>query len=482
MLSEARNGKKKPYVYACMPCYGHPHPAAARQFWAGALDPDGPYRDTPVIKDDKGSSLLGNAFDLHWATALNMQLGGYNITRFAMLHADVVPQEWWLDQLLHDLDETGADVVAGVVAITDLQGLTSTAIDDPADPWDVLRRLTVTEVMKLPEIFTAADCGYPNNLLLANTGCWVCDFTRPWCRARNPDGTLAVNFAIRNGIQVQPNGFVKTVVASEDWEFSRKVGRLGGKVVCTKRLKLVHMGELPFPNDDVWGRQETDNAFAHKFDGKSIKEDVPAVNGWLKEEEGRLLARLAEGKEVLEIGSWCGRSTVWMARTAKRVYCIDPFDSRTTLRLPRDTLNEFLASLSRYGVRDKVGYFVGESQDALPEAPRQFDFAFIDGAHDRVHIEQDVRLCLRVLRPRGLIAFHDYSSPLPGDADVRRVVDGLLHSTPYLFERVEEMGSILVLRLAGEAISQEKKNGETVARGTTANASILEAGVCSGDF
>ncbi len=480
MLSEARNDKKRQHVYACMPCYSHPHPAAARHFWAGAMNPDGPYKDMPCIKDDNGSSLLGNSFDVHWTTALNMQLAGWNITRFAMLHADVVPDDWWLDQLLHDLDETGADVVASVIAIKDLQGLTSTAIDDPNDRWDVLRRLTMSEIVKLPETFTAADCGYPDNFLLINTGCWICDFTKPWCRAQNDDGTLAVNFEIRNCIQVQKNGLCVTKAAPEDWEFSRRVGRLGGKVVCTRRLATRHMGEFPYPNSDAWGKRETDDSFAHKFGGHPIKEDVPAVDGWLTELEGRLLARLAEGKEVLEIGSWCGRSTIWLARTAKRVYAVDPFDSRSTLDFVRNTLDEFLANLRKYQVQDKVEYFVGESRDALPGAPRQFDLVFIDGAHDRVHVEQDVLLCLRTLRPGALVAFHDYSSPIHGD--VKIVVDNLLSSS--LFERVEEAGTIMVLRFV-EAF-QEKKNGETVAGRGAAGASVSKVcrrlGVPAGDF
>ena len=42
--------------------------------------------------------------------------------------------------------------------------------------WDVLRRITLTEASRLPTVFSAADCGYPNQALLANTGCWVCRF------------------------------------------------------------------------------------------------------------------------------------------------------------------------------------------------------------------------------------------------------------------------------------------------------------------
>ncbi len=42
--------------------------------------------------------------------------------------------------------------------------------------------------------------------------------------------------------------------------------------------------------------------------------ELPDVRGWLNDDEGRLLAKYAEGKRVLEVGSYCGRSTIWMAR------------------------------------------------------------------------------------------------------------------------------------------------------------------------
>ena len=74
----------------------------------------------------------------------------------------------------------GADVVSTVLPIKDRRGVTSTAIDDPEDEWTPLRRLTMREVHRLPETFSAqADCGYPNNALLVNTGCFVLDLRKP---------------------------------------------------------------------------------------------------------------------------------------------------------------------------------------------------------------------------------------------------------------------------------------------------------------
>jgi predicted O-methyltransferase YrrM len=420
-------------VYCAFPCYGKPHPHAARQFWARSVDPSGPYKDVPRVQDDAGSSLLGNSFDSHWATALNFQASGQPVTHFAMLHSDIVPQDWWLDQLLHDLQEAKADVCAAVVPIKDARGLTSTAIDNPNDGWDVLRRLTLQEVARLPEVFTAADCGYPDNLLLANTGCWVCDFTRPW--------RFRVNFEIRNRIVYKtkegevldpsrfyrtypPDGKWQTQVRPEDWEFSRKVGRLGGKVICTRRVKLTHPGELPWPNAGDWGKEATDSVFARNF-ATPVASDVPLIDGWLSEAEGRALAEAAVGKDVLEVGSYKGLSTVWLARTARQVTAVDTFDGRATPK-PGSTFDEFQNNLYRCGVYYKVAVHIGHSQFVLPVlSDASFDLVFIDGDHDYGSVCEDVRLSLRLLRPGGVLALHDYGRPEhPG---VSERVNEMLH-------------------------------------------------------
>lgn len=125
------------------------------------------------------------------------------------------------------------------------------------------------------------------------------------------------------------------------------------------------------------------------------------VDGWLTGEEGEALARLATGKRVLEIGSYCGRSTICLAQTAESVVSIDPHDGRGTPS-PRPTREEFEANLERYGVADRV-----LSVDN-PPAPALYDLIFIDGAHDAEAVREDVATARRLLAPGGLVAFHDY--------------------------------------------------------------------------
>jgi hypothetical protein len=454
-------------VFCCQPAYNFVDPRSAKQFWARATDPTGPYKDMPrIYPEPHGSSLLANQFNSYWCECLNAQRSGVDVRYFAMLHADIIPADWWLDQLLHDLDESGADLMAAVPPLKDSRGLSSTAVDDPDDPWCVYRRLTMTEVHALPEVFGAADFGYHDRLLLANTGCWVCRFDQPWRFKVHFEINDRIMFRTEDGWWTDPaeagnfpnlEGTFQAQNMSEDWNFSRQLGRLGGKVMCTRRVALKHMGEIPYPNSEPWGEFKQDENTASKWRNNgatiaqrrpcTLSEQYPDVEGWLTDGEGRALARLASGKICLEIGSYCGRSTLWLASTAASVWAFDTFDGRGIEGAEkRNTLAIFQHNLNQYGVRPKVKVCQGESGALLPlfrERGDRFDLCFIDGAHDEASVSSDVELCLGVLRKGGVLVFHDYGSPV--DPDVTTVVDRLVSDGATL---VEVIGSLAVIRPA----------------------------------
>lgn len=142
------------------------------------------------------------------------------------------------------------------------------------------------------------------------------------------------------------------------------------------------------------------------------------VEGWLTESEAKKLAVMAQDKEVVEIGSYYGRSTAAIAQTAKRVVSIDWHrgDYQTG---PTNTLAGFKETLSRYGIADKVDIRVGKTEDVAPTLPdRCCDLLLIDGAHDERHVRIDATTALRLIRPGGMIAVHDRNFP-----EVQRVTD-----------------------------------------------------------
>jgi len=143
------------------------------------------------------------------------------------------------------------------------------------------------------------------------------------------------------------------------------------------------------------------------------------ISGWLHPDEGKKLAELATGKRVLEIGSYCGLSTVCLARAATHVTAVDYFDGRGTPE-PQDTRELFEQAIDRHGVAGKVRcVYPG---DPLPL--NEYDIVFIDGAHDAASVRSDIAKARNCLASDGLIAFHDYSRL--HDLGVAEAVDELI--------------------------------------------------------
>lgn len=137
------------------------------------------------------------------------------------------------------------------------------------------------------------------------------------------------------------------------------------------------------------------------------------IDGWLSLEEGRALQMLAVNGDVLELGSYKGRSTIAMAQFARHIVSVDSHqgDSGTG---PADTVAEFRKNLTDYGVSDKVDVMVGNIPDVIPMVNRKFDLVFVDDDHDEAR--RSTELALRCLKPGGTIAWHDWNYPYVQDA------------------------------------------------------------------
>jgi hypothetical protein len=202
------------------------------------------------IKPGYGSLLAMN-FNGLWCRALNSR-DEEPWTDFAMSHADIAAPAGWLETLLDERRRCGADVLSCCVAIKDDRRLTSTGVVQPDGN---VRRLTVKEIYRLPETFSAADLpsiGIEGELVV-NTGLWVCDFTRPWVER--------VCFNVGDNIQRQPNGKFCPVICPEDWKFSDWCNKNGLKVFATRKVKPVHFGEGAFnvePSEHGWDIDQGD--------------------------------------------------------------------------------------------------------------------------------------------------------------------------------------------------------------------------------
>jgi predicted O-methyltransferase YrrM len=139
------------------------------------------------------------------------------------------------------------------------------------------------------------------------------------------------------------------------------------------------------------------------------------IEGWLTGAEGELLFRLAAacppGLPVVEIGSWKGKSTVWLASGVRRsagtlVFAIDPHEQ--SLEDPdATTLEDLKRNLEQSGVGHVVVPIVAASHNAAPAFDQTPGVVFVDGSH----MEDAVRIDLDDWFPKlvdgGVLALHD---------------------------------------------------------------------------
>jgi hypothetical protein len=275
---EQRLLKTAPRIFVAMPAYGSTIIDAS---WQGVYLHPSEYLDLVTTRAKRRSSLLCNNFNHLWATAIQ-QVTKREVTHFAMLHSDVGPDIYWVDTLYEELVKHDADVVSAVIPIKDTRGLTSTAILGE-NGWG-RRRLTMTEVMALPETFGIEDTvkaglNPDRRPLLVNTGCWICDLRKPMFHELDEEGWYKIHFTIRDGIR-RTGDEIQIHLEPEDWYFSRLISEVNPdvRVFATRRVRLNHRGEQDFPNDIEFGNWKVD-------------EDVVMEDGTMK----------ATGEEVAEV-------------------------------------------------------------------------------------------------------------------------------------------------------------------------------------
>lgn len=212
-----------------------------------------------VIAMCNGCSLLTLNCNGLWCNALSYMDQG--LEWFAMLHSDIQPEANWIDVLIAEAEKYGADIMSAVVPIKSEGGLTSTAIDDPDDPWTQYTRITLKQLWheKFPETFdakmaSAALAGLPDELavkdapasrLLANTGCFVARLNRPW--------NTKTFFQNHDTVMKCADGQYHAFAQPEDWVFSRNAAINGAKVMATRKLALTHRGISGYPSNGRWG-------------------------------------------------------------------------------------------------------------------------------------------------------------------------------------------------------------------------------------
>jgi predicted O-methyltransferase YrrM len=113
------------------------------------------------------------------------------------------------------------------------------------------------------------------------------------------------------------------------------------------------------------------------------------------------------GIQALEIGSFEGRSAVWLLENmlthpTSRLVCVDLFvDGYSQI---------FDQNISASGAAARVEKLAGPSGVVLRRLPPEpaFDFIYVDGSHQAFDTLEDAVLSWRLLRPGGVMTFDDY--------------------------------------------------------------------------
>lgn len=174
------------------------------------------------------------------------------------------------------------------------------------------------------------------------------------------------------------------------------------------------------------------------------------VEGWLSERQGRALLAAALATTgrgaIVEVGSWKGRSTIWLAFGARergrRVLAVDPHSGSREDPSAR-TLDAFLGNLASAGVADAVAPLVMTSARAVHTITEPVELLFVDGDHGEAGARLDADLWLPKLLPGGTVLFHDVATS--GYSGPRRVFQQrICWSREY--HRFEKVGSMMAAR------------------------------------
>ena len=190
----------------------------------------------------------------------------------------------------------------------------------------------------------------------------------------------------------------------------------------------------------LFGRVKSERIGVKKIDA-TLKSVALATKGFMPEAEGDALYAAAclacdelPGLPMVEVGTYCGRSTVWLGAAAKRgktvLFTVDHhsgseenqkgwewFDESLvdaqTQRL--NTLPTFIRTIKEAQLGDVVVPVVAESQLASRQLDFEVAFCFIDGGHGKVPTQIDYMGWVPKVAKSGYLAIHDvFANPRDG--------------------------------------------------------------------
>lgn len=205
----------------------------------------------------------------------------------------------------------------------------------------------------------------------------------------------------------------------------------------------------------------------------SLRELAEAAKGFMPPDEGLALyeagvaaAAALPGAPLVEIGTWCGKSAIYLGAAARDretvLFTVDHHrgseenqtgwehhdeslvDPETGLL---DTLPTFRRTIHEAGLDDVVIAVVGDSPTVAAYFSTAAALVFIDGGHGEVPAHADYDAWGRRLAPGGLLAIHDvFPDPADGGRPPYEIYERALGDG---FRELSATGSLRVLERPG---------------------------------
>ena len=197
-----------------------------------------------------------------------------------------------------------------------------------------------------------------------------------------------------------------------------------------------------------------------------------AAAGFMPDDEGLALHRAgrvgAAVGPLLEIGSWCGKSAVYLGAAAQEaatvLFCVDHHRGSEENQAgwehhdPRlvdpgtgriDTLPAFRRTISDAGLEGTVIAVVGESSTVATHWRTPLGLVFVDGGHGAGPATADYEGWSGRVAPGGILAIHDvFPDPADGGRPPFEIYRRALSSGRFVEAPDAGCGSLRVLRRA----------------------------------
>jgi predicted O-methyltransferase YrrM len=165
---------------------------------------------------------------------------------------------------------------------------------------------------------------------------------------------------------------------------------------------------------------------------------IPRLDGMMTEEKCRFLWQIVhryQGRKgiILEIGSWKGCSTTWLAVAGrrnkfKRLIAIDTFKGTPSWNEEGiNTYDVFIKRIQRNQLGSFVTPLVGDSKEVVKSLKIDdvVSILHIDGDHEYLGVKEDINNYMPLLDKGGILILDDYDSIHP---DVVRAGQELLET------------------------------------------------------